>query len=248
MKKTALLLLIFTTVSGCAAYDLDRRGGPNSGPERTRIEKEHERLSREENRIKEERERLVREEKQLEEPMSRRSIRKQPIQPLGYYVGFGIGRSEEVSGCISGVSCDDKDKGMKVFGGIELYQHFNLEVSYVDLGSISASAGSLSVSSEADGLSLSGIGLIPLPGDVFFLTAKAGLFRWDLSSKLSGTGGSLTVSDNGIDLVYGVGGIAKFNERFGLRGEWEKYTSVGNENTTGQGEVEFISLSGMFFF
>ena len=115
--------------------------------------------------------------------------------------------------------------------GAELYEHFNLEFSFVDVGEFGVVDG--------ETFSLAGIGLIPLPGDVFFLTAKAGLHRWDLSA-----GGDASL--DGIDLMYGVGVTAKFTDQFGLRGEWEKYTLAEG---LGIGvAVELLSVSGMVFF
>lgn len=151
----------------------------------------------------------------------------------GWYIGFGIGQSEFKDAC-SGPSgnCSDTDTGGKLLGGYQFSKNFDLELAYADLGQ--AKAGNSTFG--AKGLEFAGVGMLPL-ADRFSVLARAGLFHW----KVDTTGPSTDAS--GTDLTYGLGVKFDFNRDFAGRLEWQRYKDVGDQNRTGQTNIDFIGAS-----
>jgi OmpA-OmpF porin, OOP family len=164
----------------------------------------------------------------------------------GWYIGIGIGQSKYRGACDDvsgpGVTCKETDTAGKILGGYQLSRNFALELGYADLGQAKATlSGSGSATIGTKGFELTGIGMLPL-GDRFSLLARAGLFHWNVDAK-DGTGliGSATAS--GTDLTFGFGAKFDFTKDFAIRGEWQRYKDVGDSNTTGQGDIDFIGAS-----
>ena len=160
--------------------------------------------------------------------------------PDCWYIGFGIGQSKFKGACDGlspGVTCDDTDTGGKVLGGYQFSKNFDLELAYADLGQAKAtSSGSGSSTFGAKGVEFAGVGMLPI-GDHFSVLARAGLFHW----KVDTNGPSASAS--GTDLTYGFGLKFDFNRDFSIRGEWQRFKDVGDSNTTGQGNIDFIGAS-----
>lgn len=183
------------------------------------------------------------------------------IAQSSFYVGGGGGQAEanelsftdfdDGSG-ISG-SFDDSDSGWKVFGGYKFSKYFALELSYVDLGSVSFDAtsdgsGSVFLSGPVTGIvsakgpSASAVGIIPV-GNRFDFLIKAGFMAWDADVTLSNSAfGTANTSQDGTDLAYGLGAQFRFTDRFSVRGEWESFTDI--IATDGQ----LLSLSAQISF
>ena len=111
---------------------------------------------------------------------------------------------------------NEDDTGTKVFGGYKLNDYFAIEGGLYDFGEISDSGSHL----EIDGLSLAAIGLIPVSSNVS-LFGKVGIHDWDADS--IGTIPSQLTKDNDTDAFYGVGLDYAVNERWSLRGEFERF-------------------------
>jgi opacity protein-like surface antigen len=58
----------------------------------------------------------------------------------------------------------------------------------------------------------------------------------------SGPGGSSSQSDSGWSFAYGLGAQYNFNAHLGIRGEFEVFHNVGNDNTVGQGDIRMWSV------
>src|SRR5436190_21204736 len=66
-----------------------------------------------------------------------------------WYAGAGFGQStfkDELScqGSGAGVSCDDKDTALKLFGGMQINPNFAAEATYQNFGKVSISGGGFS--------------------------------------------------------------------------------------------------------
>jgi len=170
-------------------------------------------------------------------------------QDKGFYIGVGIGQSDAKDACDglpAGVSCDDSDTSTKFIGGYQFNSNFAVEVGYADLGKAEASqAGVGSVSAEATGFEFMAVGIAPL-NPKWSLYGKAGLFAWDLDIKDSTGGGNL--SESGTELTYGFGVGWNITKNFTLRAEYQVYSDIGDENTTGQTDVNVIGASVLFRF
>jgi OOP family OmpA-OmpF porin len=163
-----------------------------------------------------------------------------------WYVGIGIGQSKAKGACDgvsgAGITCDETDTAGKILGGYQFSRNFALELGYADLCQAKATfSGSGSATIGTKGFELTGIGMLPI-GDRFSVLAKAGLFHWNVDAK-DGTGLVGSASASGTDLTFGFGVKFDFTKDFAIRGEWQRYKDVGDMNTTGQGDVDFIGAS-----
>ena len=145
----------------------------------------------------------------------------------GAYAGGSIGLTTiDICGDLTAfgaTTCDDEDTGFKLFGGYKFNRNLAVEGGFVDFGEISASfpTGSATVSSDA--LFAAAVGILPVSSK-FSVFGKLGFFMWDLTA--TGTGG--TVSDDGTDLLIGVGLGFDITERLTIRAEWEDYDGGGD--------------------
>lgn len=169
-----------------------------------------------------------------------------------WYAGVGVGQSKgkDLCGYFPGVPCDDTDTATKIFGGYKINQNFAVELAYADLGK--ATLGIPGVSAEWKGTTwdILAVGIIPINPQFSFL-GKIGVANWnvdanyDLSLVSMGTGSE---SANGSDITYALGVQYDFTNQFGVRAEWQTYSNVGDDNTTGQTDVEVIGVSALFRF
>lgn len=168
------------------------------------------------------------------------------VPDVGWYIGIGIGQSKAKGACDGvsgpGITCDETDTAGKILGGYQLSRNFALELGYADLGQAKATfTGAGSATIETRGFEFTGVGMLPV-SERFSVLAKAGLFNWKVDSKdQTGLVGSANAS--GTDLTYGFGVKFDFTKDFAARGEWQRYKDVGDLNTTGQGDVDFIGVS-----
>jgi OOP family OmpA-OmpF porin len=190
-------------------------------------------------------------------------------QTQGWYIGVGAGQSKannagscsDLSGLFDpGFSCtsNDSDTGWKLFGGYAFNRNFALEASYVDLGNFKISAsGSITAipatangSNKASGFSFDALGTLPITEE-FGLIGRIGVFAWTLDATASATAGgnSATVSDKptGTSLDFGAGVKYDFNNRVGARLEYQRFQSIGNDNT-GKSDIDLISASLVYRF
>jgi hypothetical protein len=132
----------------------------------------------------------------------------------GIYLGGSVGQSSLE---IDEFSYDADATGYKVIAGWRFIDWLAVEGNYVDFGSGDDDVEGTKIETEADGISLSLVGFLPLgPVDLF---ARAGAIDWsaDLSSPGFGSAG-----DDGTDFTYGVG--AQFRVwSLSLRAEYEVF-------------------------
>jgi len=172
-------------------------------------------------------------------------------QDTGWYAGLGVGQSKAKDACTGvagpGISCDDTDTAWKIFGGYQFNANFGAELGYTDLGEVSATfAGFGSATIESKGIELLGVGTYPI-NQQFSIFGKLGFFRWDVDAN-DGTGLVGSVSDSGTDLTFGFGVKYNFTKNVALRAEWQRYTDVGETNTTGMADVDVLGVSVIIKF
>ena len=169
-----------------------------------------------------------------------------------WYAGAGIGQSKAKDACTGaaalGVACDDTDTATKIFGGYQFNKNFAVEVGYADLGKATASVPGVSGEWKATTWDILAVGILPI-NQQFSVLGKIGMASWSLDASLTALGvGSATQSASGTDVTYAVGVQYDFNDKVGLRAEWQTYSNVGDENTTGQSDVSVIGASVLFRF
>lgn len=144
----------------------------------------------------------------------------------GAYVGAGVARVDLSDGPI-----DDDDVGFVAYGGYRFNDHFAVEGQWIDGASLDAPGAELDVRS----VGAYALGILPV-NDRFDVFAKVGWQRWDTDARNAFIG-----EDSGTDLGYGVGAQYRFNDAFGVRGEWQR---IEIEDT--EADVLLLSINYAF--
>lgn len=189
----------------------------------------------------------------------------------GFYVGGGFGQSvfqtESVSdlesdlagaGITGSIDVDDTDTAWKLFGGYQFFKHLAVEGAYVDLGELKADINVTaplpvtgSAKFEATGFQVAAVGTYPFANG-FGIFGKLGLMYWDVETEVTATSGvasaSASASETGLDPIAGVGARYQFQNNVGIRVEWERYFSVGDEEETDEGDIDFFSAGVYYLF
>lgn len=132
----------------------------------------------------------------------------------GIYLGASVGQS--------GLDIDDFNydasaTGYKLIAGWRFLDWLAVEGNYVDFGSGDDRVEGTKIETDADGVSLSVVGFLPVgPVDLF---ARIGAIDWSADLSSPGFG---SASDDGTDLTYGIG--AQFRVwSLSLRAEYEMF-------------------------
>ncbi len=125
----------------------------------------------------------------------------------------------------------------KLIAGWRFLDWLAVEANYLDLGTADDRIEGVDIEADVSGFSLAAVGFLPIgPVDVF---AKLGAVNWDAELSAPGTG--LNESDDGTDLMYGVG--VQFRVwSLSIRGEYEIF-DVAEADT-----VDMISLGVTWTF
>jgi OOP family OmpA-OmpF porin len=191
-------------------------------------------------------------------------------------VGAGQSKARDAASCSDlegifqpGFSCtsNDTSTGWKLFAGYQFNQYFAAEAGYVDLGTFKISGngnfagpplppgpGTATGSDKASGFNLDAVGTLPISQE-FGLLGRVGIFAWKLNATTDASQTNaiptLSVSSSdkpsGTGLDFGVGAKYDFNSVAGLRAEWQRFKSIGND-ATGKSDVDLISASLLYRF
>lgn len=182
----------------------------------------------------------------------------QQTQETGWYVGAAFGQAKSDLDCTGTTSCDDSDSSWKIFGGYQINRNFAVEFGYANLGEAKASTpafffGGLlipaaNVSIEATVWELVGVGSLPV-ADRFSLYGKIGLYRseTDISVAFPSVGATSNDSDDNMDITFGFGARYDFTRNFGIRAEWQRYSSV-SAGDFGDSDVDVMSVGLLWRF
>ena len=85
-------------------------------------------------------------------------------------------------------------------------------------------------------------------GDSFGLFGKLGVVRTRLSTEISGLGFSAHQKERSTGANFGVGVKYDFAKNFSVRAEWERLNNVGDNATTGDTKIDFLSAGIAFKF
>jgi len=131
------------------------------------------------------------------------------------YWGATIGSSEVDDHCDGIATCDSEGTGLAVYGGYNFHENFAAEYGFAYLGEAirttraQTTSGDLTptFTQKSDGGSLFGVGVGKINlNEKIGLFGKAGIHYWNVESAFTSSSGSHVVEDNGIGLLYGVGG------------------------------------------
>lgn len=157
----------------------------------------------------------------------------------GIYLGASLGQSSlEASERVEGtkLNFDANSTGFKAIAGWRFLDWLAVEGNYVDFGSADDKVLGQKLAADANGVSLSAVGFLPVgPVDLY---ARVGAINWNADVKASGFG---KASDDGTDLTYGIG--AQFRVwSLSLRGEYERFDISGLDN------VDMVSVGVTWTF
>jgi OOP family OmpA-OmpF porin len=150
-------------------------------------------------------------------------------------------------------SLDEKDTSFGVVAGYRFNPYFGLEIGYVDLGSAEYSAEGIvnvggptmdfeaDASFEATGPTASIVGMLPV-SDAFDLYGKAGIFFSDMEIKVDVLGESVSLSGSSEDVFAGVGAAWRIGETWAVNFGFTRFMDVGDEDETGEDDIDQISL------
>ena len=165
----------------------------------------------------------------------------------------GMLSSAGAANIASGV--DEKDTGFKLQFGYQFNPNFAIEGGLVDLGEFQYDAtftgGTAQAKWEAKGVSINALGILPI-NDSFSVFGKVGVVnaKVELDVSATGPGGTATGSDDEKTWspVFGLGAIYNATKSVGIRAEYERYSSLGDDATTGEGDIDLFSVGVSFKF
>ena len=167
----------------------------------------------------------------------------------GWYLGATFGQSSmDLEDCGGGVDCDDEDTAWRILGGYQVNRNFAIEVGYHELGTATQSIpGLATLDFKANAFELLAVGMLPI-NNQFSLYGKAGIYRGEVKATLNVLGSSDSLKETNTDLTFGFGAQFNVTRELGLRAEWQRYTSMGDNATIGESDVDVMSLGLVYRF
>jgi OOP family OmpA-OmpF porin len=142
---------------------------------------------------------------------------------LGTYLGGSIGQGVKIE-AVEDVGADSSDPSFKLFGGIGIGENFAVEIAYHDFGATTCCGPSYAdFGFERDGKAFSANALALWPISRLRLFAKAGALWWDVDGYDVTIEGPRPYSNDGVDLMAGVGGDIEVVRYLRIRLEWERF-------------------------
>ena len=169
------------------------------------------------------------------------------------YFGASFGNSDFDTGLTtSTASLDEEDTTFKLLYGSQISENFAFELSYHDYGesSLRGTTGDLfaidgelfqfiqdgSVVVSGDSLAISGVFTHKLTPSLSAL-GRVGLSMWNAELEVTTTNASVSVEDDGTDLLYGLGLQAHVGGNSWIRAEYE-----------GHEDIELLSIGFITYF
>ncbi|WP_218042878.1 outer membrane beta-barrel protein [Steroidobacter gossypii] len=159
---------------------------------------------------------------------------------------------------------DDKDVSWSLFGGYRFSPYLAVEASYIDLGtaeyratgtvdppgpvpSVNASYGA---DFEVSGFTAAAVAAVPV-GEMFDLHGQVGVLFADMefSQRLAATGAgsfSDSFSSDSRDFFFGLGAGLSIGAQWSLNLDWQRFKDVGDEDETGETDIDRISLGVIY--
>jgi OmpA-OmpF porin, OOP family len=153
-------------------------------------------------------------------------------------------------------SSDKRDIGFRIVGGYQLHKNFAIECAYVDLGKFGfrtdvTPTGTLSGSMRVSGLDWAVVGALPISERVGVF-ARVGALSGVTKTSYSGAGsvelitGAETQKKRSTQLSYGAGASFSFSKNVAIRGEWSRYTKLGDALTGGTTNANLYSIGVIY--
>jgi OOP family OmpA-OmpF porin len=186
----------------------------------------------------------------------------------GWYGGVNLGGSNlklngsdldaafANQGVTTSSSIDKHDTGYSLDLGYQVNPYFAVEGGYVDFGKFDFSsaasaptADTINGNYKAYGYDLSAVGILPLQQGLS-VYSKAGAFRSRADLDASSTGLVAVSGANhwGTHPTFGVGAGYDFTKNMVGKLEWNRYLDVGDNSTTGRGDIDLFTAGMAYKF
>ena len=165
---------------------------------------------------------------------------------LAPFIGASVGQASYDMTCPAGSTCDDTDTAWKIYGGLEVNEYISMEAGYANLGEVEVS-GAESGTAEVHGMTIQVIGSYVI-NPSFSLIGRGGMNILNLEKNGTIAAPTNNVGDTDVAWSLGLGAQYNLSESVGLRAEWERYFKVGDEDTTGEVDIDLISASIVYTF
>jgi OmpA-OmpF porin, OOP family len=158
---------------------------------------------------------------------------------------------------------DDSDNNFTVFAGYRFLPYVAAELAYVDLGELTYAAnflvfrpgtpapGSVKLTFGSKGPMASAMAIWPV-NEVWDLYARTGVFISDTELKATVNALGITEtapeSKTSVDSMIGVGTAVNLGRHFSLRVEYQRFGAVGDEDTTGETDVDLFNAGFLVRF
>lgn len=150
---------------------------------------------------------------------------------------------------------DNLDTGYKAQIGYSFNQNFSVEGGYVDLGKqhydVDFSSGTGRGSFGASGWNIDAVGTVPVAG-ALSVFGKAGVIDAKTKYHLDGTDAGGDIVDNRENYKwspnFGIGASYAVANNTDVRFEVERFADIGKKNTTGEQNVDLVSLGAAYHF
>jgi OmpA-OmpF porin, OOP family len=163
-------------------------------------------------------------------------------------------------------SLEDSDTTWSVFGGYRLNPYLAIEAGYLDLGTseyraegfvdppgpVTSMSANASIDFSSSGFTTAVVGSIPL-AESFDLHGKLGIFfsdtEFEIGVGVDGESGSpFRVSGTDTDIYYGAGASWFIGSNWTLGLDYLLYKDVGNEDDTGETDLDSVTLQASYRF
>ena len=161
---------------------------------------------------------------------------------------------------------DDSDSSYGLFVGYRFMPYFAVEGGYIDLGTAGYKATgdvtdgevtvpvSISGDISSSGFQLSALGIWPI-GESFEAYGRAGFYFGDADIDLNTSVNGETVpelsgseKEGETEFLWGIGGAWNFSDAWAVRAEWTQIMDVGDEELTGEYNVDRLSIGVTWTF
>jgi OOP family OmpA-OmpF porin len=158
---------------------------------------------------------------------------------------------------------DDSDSSYGLFVGYRFMPYLAVEGGYIDLGTAGYQATAevtdgeitapLAISGDisSSGFQLSALGIWPI-GESFEAYGRAGFYFGDtdidLNVSVDGEGESFNEEEGETEFLWGIGGAWNFSDAWAVRLEYGQVMDVGDEELTGEYDVDRWSLGVTWTF
>ena len=172
------------------------------------------------------------------------------------YFGISAGQATVDDFCGGGESsCDDSAVTLRVHGGTELNNFASLEFGYRYIDDVEASGviSGVGVALAVNGHFVDTTLQLGMPkSGPFKVFTKAGLMLWRLNYEAAASDGFQTVSveddDTGVAFRTGLGASYAVTDQLRLRADWDLLLNVGDDDETGETDINIFSVGPEFRF